>query len=78
MTIVFKDCYLYWRINNSLNIKFSFSNKKNKIVLSDNHITYAEIRGQYKTRNRNIEKFKEGKIKVIFLNSKTNESPICG
>ena len=41
-------------------------------TLSDNEITYAEIRGQYQTRNRNIEKFKEGKIKVIFLNSKNN------
>jgi len=45
-------------------------------TLSDNHITYAEIRGQYQTRNRNIEKFKDGKIKVIFLNSKNNGAGI--
>jgi len=45
-------------------------------TLSDNNITYAEIRGQYKTRNRNIEKFKEGKIRVIFLNSKNNGAGI--
>ena len=69
-------------IKNSGNKKFlifsSYQESFNLIrnTLSDNDITYAEIRGQYKTRNRNIEKFKEGKIKVIFLNSKNNGAGI--
>ena len=44
--------------------------------MSENNISYAEIRGQCKTRDRNICKFKKGEIKVIFLNSKNNGAGI--
>ena len=69
-------------ISNNKNKKFiifssyyeSFNIIRN--VLSDNNISYSEIRGQYKTRNRNIDKFKNGKLRVLFLNSKSNGAGI--
>ena len=69
-------------ISNNKNKKFiifsSYCESFNIIrnVLSDNNISYSEIRGQYKTRNRNIDKFKNGKLRVLFLNSKSNGAGI--
>ena len=44
--------------------------------LEEEQITFVEIKGQYETRNQNIQNFKDGKIRVIFLNSKNNGAGI--
>lgn len=44
--------------------------------LEEKMISYVEIKGQYGTRNNNIKNFKQGKIRVIFLNSQNNGAGI--
>ena len=45
-------------------------------VLKENKIKFAEIKGSIKSCTKALEKYKEGKINVIFLNSKYNSSGI--
>ena len=45
-------------------------------VLKTNNIPFVEIKGQINTRTKNIEKFREGEISVVFLNSINNSSGI--
>ena len=45
-------------------------------LLLDNQISFAEIRGSVKTRQQCISKFKDGNIKVLFLNSNYNGAGI--
>jgi len=44
--------------------------------LRDKDVTFAEIKGSVAERDRNIKQFKNGDIKVLFLNSKNNGSGI--
>ena len=46
------------------------------MVLSENNVSCAQIRGNIKTTEKNIISFKNGNTKVIFLNSKYNGSGI--
>jgi SNF2 family DNA or RNA helicase len=41
-------------------------------ALTENSISYIEIKGNIKTRERNLDLFKNGKIPVIFINSTFN------
>lgn len=45
-------------------------------ILNHNRIKYTEIKGAVSTRNKNITKFKNGDIDVIFLNSNYNGAGI--
>lgn len=45
-------------------------------VLMENDISFTEIKGSITTREKSIQKFKNGEIKVIFLNSNNNGSGI--
>jgi SNF2 family DNA or RNA helicase len=45
-------------------------------ILGTNSISYRELKGQTTTRNKVLEKFKKGGIKVLFLNSKNNGAGI--
>jgi len=45
-------------------------------TLNDKGISFIEIKGQSETRRRNIQSFKSGNTKVIFLNSKNNGAGI--
>ena len=45
-------------------------------VLSEENIPYAEVSGRVETRKKRIKAFKDGKIPVIFLNSKNNGAGI--
>jgi hypothetical protein len=45
-------------------------------ILYANEISYKELGGHISTRNKNIKAFKEGKIKVLFLNSMSNGAGI--
>ena len=45
-------------------------------ILSENDILYVEIKGNIKTREKNLESFKTGKVPVIFINSTFNCSGI--
>ena len=45
-------------------------------ILRENNIDFVEIKGSIKTRERNLELFRVGKIPVIFLNSNYNGSGI--
>ena len=45
-------------------------------VLQENKVTYALLKGSSKTRQRNIDRFKAGEIRVIFLNSDFNGAGI--
>lgn len=69
-------------INNKKNGKFiifsDFDESFEKIrnVLDDNKINFVEINGSSDTRKNRLEKFREGKINVIFLNSKTDSGGI--
>ena len=45
-------------------------------ILYENDIKFIEIKGSIKTREKNLELFKTGKIKVIFLNSNYNGAGI--
>ena len=47
-----------------------------RTFLKDKDITFAEISGSVHTRNKTIDRFKEGNIKVLFLNSRNNGSGI--
>ena len=53
-------------------ITFTLIRKK----LEEEHITFVEIKGQCGTRTHNIQDFKDGKIRVIFLNSTNNGAGI--
>lgn len=44
--------------------------------LKNKNITFAEIKGTVYERDKNIRKFKEGHIQVLFLNSRNNGSGI--
>jgi SNF2 family DNA or RNA helicase len=44
--------------------------------LKENDISFVEIRGSYKTCKTNIQKFKNGDVNVVFLNSNFNGSGI--
>ena len=44
--------------------------------LSDHNILFVEIKGHVKTIEKNLEYFKSGKIKVLFLNSNTSAAGI--
>lgn len=52
----------------------TFSNIRT--FLGNNNITYSEIKGGVEQRNKNIQRFKDGLIKVLFLNSSNNGSGI--
>jgi SNF2 family DNA or RNA helicase len=45
-------------------------------ILKTNNIPFVEIKGSVDTRTSNIEKFRNGKVNVVFLNSKTDSSGI--
>jgi len=45
-------------------------------ILAENDILYVEIKGNIKTREKNLESFKNGKVPVIFINSTLNCSGI--
>ena len=45
-------------------------------VLEHNHINFKELKGHASTRKKNIRLFKEGKIRVLFLNSNYNGAGI--
>ena len=45
-------------------------------TLENNDIDYIEVKGAMETRRKNIEKYKSGKTRVIFLNSKFNGTGI--
>ena len=45
-------------------------------ILSENDILYVEIKGNIKTREKNLQSFKTGKVPVIFINSTLNCSGI--
>ena len=45
-------------------------------ILNENNIKFVEIKGSIKARENNLEKFKTGKINVIFLNSNYNGAGI--
>jgi len=45
-------------------------------VLHINNISFVEIKGNINVRTKNINKFREGEINVVFLNSKTDSSGI--
>jgi SNF2 family DNA or RNA helicase len=45
-------------------------------VLTDNNITFKELKGHSSTRKKNIRLFKEGKVQVLFLNSNYNGAGI--
>ena len=45
-------------------------------ALTDNEIDYVQVKGAIKTREKNLESFREGNIPVIFLNSTTDGSGI--
>jgi superfamily II DNA/RNA helicase len=47
-----------------------------KRLLKGNKISFAEIKGRIDSMQRRIEKFRKGKIQVIFLNSKFNGAGI--
>ena len=47
-----------------------------RMVLEEHNIEYAEVQGRIETRHRKITSFRNGKIKVIFLNSKNNGAGI--
>ena len=44
--------------------------------MNENNIKFVEIKGSIKARENNLEKFKTGKINVIFLNSNYNGAGI--
>ena len=44
--------------------------------LKENNILFVEIKGSVKTIQKNLEYFKSGKIKVLFLNSNTSAAGI--
>jgi hypothetical protein len=45
-------------------------------VLNHNEIPFVEIKGSIKNREKKIEKFKDGQVNVVFLNSRTDSSGI--
>ena len=45
-------------------------------VLKENKISFVLLKGSSRTRQRNIDKFKQGNIQVIFLNSNFNGAGI--
>ena len=45
-------------------------------ILKENNILFVEIKGSVKTIQKNLEYFKSGKIKVLFLNSNTSAAGI--
>ena len=45
-------------------------------ILSKNDIDFIEVKGAVNTRKKNIDKYKSGQIRVIFLNSKFNGTGI--
>lgn len=45
-------------------------------VLTNNDIDFIEVKGAVNTRKKNIDKYKSGQIRVIFLNSKFNGTGI--
>jgi SNF2 family DNA or RNA helicase len=45
-------------------------------ILSKNDINFIEVKGAVNTRKKNIDKYKSGQIRVIFLNSKFNGAGI--
>lgn len=47
-----------------------------RAALLDNHVKYMELSGTVETRAKNIQKFKDGSIQAIFLNSTVNSSGI--
>jgi hypothetical protein len=51
---------------------FTFISK----ILSDYNILFVEIKGHIKTIEKNLEYFRSGKIKVLFLNSNTSAAGI--
>lgn len=47
-----------------------------RTTLENNNIDYIEVKGAIETRRKNIDKYKSGKTRVIFLNSKFNGTGI--
>ena len=69
-------------INNNKSGKFIvFSNYSESFphihrVLQENNVSFKELQGQTGTRNKTIKQFKQGNIRVMFLNSKNNGAGI--
>ena len=69
-------------INNSQNGKFLIFSAYNATfdpickLLEENNFTYAVLKGSSTNREKSIEKFKSGELKVIFLNSNFNGAGI--
>ena len=76
---------------NEMIVKLIQDNKEGKFIIFSSHdetfniirntflqmkIEYGEVRGRASTRRRKINDFKNGKIRVIFLNSKNNGAGI--
>jgi hypothetical protein len=55
-----------------------YNNTFNNIynILKLNNLKFAEIRGNSKSREKNLEMFKNGDVNIIFLNSSTNGAGI--
>ncbi len=64
--------------NGSFLIFSNYDNSFNSIcnVLTENNIQFAQVKGNIKTRERNINLFKTKSIPVIFLNSNYNSAGI--
>ena len=45
-------------------------------MFKEEDISYTEIKGNKDSRNRNISNYKQGDIRVLFLNSKNNAAGI--
>jgi SNF2 family DNA or RNA helicase len=45
-------------------------------VLKENEIVFVEIKGSVEVRTKNLERFRKGKVNVVFLNSRTDNSGI--
>ena len=69
-------------INNKLDGRFLiFSEEQESFnliskILSENNISFVEIKGHLTTIQKNLDYFKSGKIKVLFLNSNTSAAGI--
>lgn len=55
-----------------------YNNSFNSIskLLSENNISYSQIKGNIKTRTKNLDTYKNGKVSVILLNSKYDSAGI--
>lgn len=69
-------------INNNKNGKFIIFSEYTESfylitsILTENNISFAELKGHANTRKKNIKQFKQGHVSVLFLNSNYNGAGI--